>query len=560
LNAALLAIIVLILYFLAYRYYSKFLANKIFRISDDEVTPAHEKNDGMDFVPSNKHVLFGHHFASIAGAAPIIGPAIAVFWGWVPAIIWVVLGTIFMGAVHDFSALVISVREKGRSVGDLAGILINPRARTLFLLIVYFLIFFVIAVFAYAIASLFVAFPESVLPVNFQIIVAVIIGFLFYKKGVPILWPSILALISLYVMIWVGTIVPIEIPAIMGSQIVTWIFLLLIYSFIASVLPVWTLLQPRDYINGHQLILGLGLLFIGLLVAHPEMQAPAINHNAEGGVPLFPFIFVTIACGAISGFHGLVSSGTTSKQLNKMKDSRMIGYGGMLGEGALAMIATLAVAAGISRTDWLTHYETWDLAAKGGITNFVLGASTFLDALHIPTVFGETLISVIVISFAATSLDTAARVQRLILGELGTAYEIKPLKNRYVGALLAVVPALLLALLAEAPGKGLGSGGFLLWPLFGATNQLVAGLTLLIATIYLWKTGRPVIYTLIPMVFLIVMTIAAMIWSFKAFADNPLLLILSAIILALSVWLLFEAYFVYNSQKRSEIVIPDAKE
>lgn len=277
-------------------------------------------------------------------------------------------------------------------------------------------------------------------------------------------------------------------------------------------------------------------------------------------MPLFPFIFVTIACGAISGFHGLVSSGTTSKQLNKMKDSRMIGYGGMLGEGALAMIATLAVAAGISRTDWLTHYETWDLAAKGGITNFVLGASTFLDALHIPTVFGETLISVIVISFAATSLDTAARVQRLILGELGTAYEIKPLKNRYVGALLAVVPALLLALLAEAPGKGLGSGGFLLWPLFGATNQLVAGLTLLIATIYLWKTGRPVIYTLIPMVFLIVMTIAAMIWSFKAFADNPLLLILSAIILALSVWLLFEAYFVYNSQKRSEIVIPDAKE
>jgi len=560
LNAALLAIIVLILYFLAYRYYSKFLANKIFRISDDEVTPAHEKNDGMDFVPSNKHVLFGHHFASIAGAAPIIGPAIAVFWGWVPAIIWVILGTIFMGAVHDFSALVISVREKGRSVGDLAGILINPRARTLFLLIVYFLIFFVIAVFAYAIASLFVAFPESVLPVNFQIIVAVIIGFLFYKKGVPILWPSILALISLYVMIWVGTIVPIEIPAIMGSQIVTWIFLLLIYSFIASVLPVWTLLQPRDYINGHQLILGLGLLFIGLLIAHPEMQAPAINHNAEGGVPLFPFIFVTIACGAISGFHGLVSSGTTSKQLNKMKDSRMIGYGGMLGEGALAMIATLAVAAGISRTDWLIHYETWDLAAKGGITNFVLGASTFLDALHIPTVFGETLISVIVISFAATSLDTAARVQRLILGELGTAYEIKPLKNRYVGALLAVVPALLLALLAEAPGKGLGSGGFLLWPLFGATNQLVAGLTLLIATIYLWKTGRPVIYTLIPMVFLIVMTIAAMIWSFKAFADNPLLLILSAIILALSVWLLFEAYFVYKSQKRSEIVIPDAKE
>ena len=550
-NAALLAIIVLILYFLAYRFYSKFLADKIFRLSDDEVTPAHELNDGVDFVPSNKHVLFGHHFASIAGAAPIIGPAIAVFWGWFPAIIWVVLGTIFMGAVHDFSALVISVREKGRSVGDLAGIIVSPRARTLFLLIVYFLIFFVIAVFAYAIASLFVAFPQSVLPVNFQIIVAVIIGFLFYKKGVPILWPSIFALITLYVMIWVGTIVPLEVPAIWGSQIVTWILLLLVYSFIASVLPVWTLLQPRDYINGHQLILGLGLLFIGILVAHPEMQAPAINHNAKGGVPLFPFIFVTIACGAISGFHGLVSSGTTSKQLNKMKDSRMIGYGGMLGEGTLAMIATLAVAAGISKGDWLIHYETWDLAAKSGIINFVHGSSTFLDALHIPSVFGDTLISVIVISFAATSLDTATRIQRLILGELGTAYKIKPLKNRYVGAFLAVVPALLLALLAEAPAKGLGSGGFLLWPLFGATNQLVAGLTLLVATMYLWKTGRPVIYTLIPMVFLVIMTIAAMIWNFKVFANNPLLLVLSAIILALSVWLLLEAYFAYKTQKNS---------
>lgn len=548
-NAALLAIIVLILYFLAYRFYSKFLADKIFRLSDDEITPAHEQNDGVDFVPSNKHVLFGHHFASIAGAAPIIGPAIAVFWGWVPAIIWVVLGTIFMGAVHDFSALVISVREKGRSVGDLAGIIVSHRARTLFLLIVYFLIFFVIAVFAYAIASLFVAFPQSVLPVNFQIIVAVIIGVLFYKKGLPILWPSIFALITLYVMIWVGTIVPLEVPAILGSQIVTWILLLLAYSFIASVLPVWTLLQPRDYINGHQLILGLGLLFIGILIAHPEMQAPAINHNAQGGVPLFPFIFVTIACGAISGFHGLVSSGTTSKQLNKMRDSRMIGYGGMLGEGTLAMIATLAVAAGISKGDWLIHYETWDQATKSGIINFVHGSSTFLDALHIPSVFGDTLISVIVISFAATSLDTATRIQRLILGELGTAYKIKPLKNRYVGAFLAVVPALLLALLAQAPAKGLGSGGFLLWPLFGATNQLVAGLTLLVATIYLWKTGRPVIYTLIPMVFLIIMTIAAMIWNFKVFANNPLLLVLSAIILALSVWLLLEAYFAYKTQK-----------
>lgn len=553
-NSALVAIIVLVLYFLGYRYYSKFISNKIFGLSDDEVTPAHEFKDGIDYVPSNKHVLFGHHFASIAGVAPIIGPAIAVFWGWLPAIVWICLGTIFMGAVHDFSALVVSARTKGRSVGDLAGTLINPRARTLFLLIVYFLIFFVIAVFAYAIAVLFTKFPTSVVPVNFQIIVAVAIGYLFYKRGVPILIPSIIALISLYFMIWLGTIVPIEVPAVMGSQIVTWILILLVYSFIAAVLPVWTLLQPRDYINSHQLIVGLGILLLGLFVAHPEMQAPAINFNAEGGVPIFPFIFVTIACGAISGFHGLVSSGTTSKQLNKMTDARQIGYGAMLGEGILAMIATLACAAGIQRADWLVHYGSWQSAASGGITNFVLGATSFLKALSIPELFGSTLISVIIISFAATSLDTATRIQRLILGELGNAYNIEPLKNRYIGSLLAVIPALLLALLAQAPGKGLGSGGFLLWPLFGATNQLVGGLTLLVATIYLWKSGKPVIYTLVPMVFLMFITIGSMILNFKAFINNPLLLVLSAIVLALAVWLLLEAFIVYKNSKKKEII------
>ena len=553
-NAALIAIIVLVLYFLGYRYYSKFISNKVFGLSDDEVTPAHELKDGIDYVPSNKHVLFGHHFASIAGAAPIIGPAIAVFWGWLPAIVWICLGTIFMGAVHDFSALVVSARSKGRSVGDLAGTLVNPRARTLFLLIVYFLIFFVIAVFAYAIAVLFTKFPTSVVPVNFQIVVAVAIGYLFYKRGVPILIPSIIALISLYFMIWIGTKVPIEVPAVMGSQIVTWILILLVYSFIAAILPVWTLLQPRDYINSHQLIVGLGILILGLFVAHPEMQAPAINFNAEGGVPIFPFIFVTIACGAISGFHGLVSSGTTSKQLNKMTDARQIGYGAMLGEGILAMIATLACAAGIQRADWLVHYGSWQSAASGGIANFVLGATSFLKALSIPELFGSTLISVIVISFAATSLDTATRIQRLILGELGNAYKIEPLKNRYIGSLLAVIPALLLALLAQAPGKGLGSGGFLLWPLFGATNQLVGGLTLLVATIYLWKSGKPVIYTLVPMVFLMFITIGSMILNFKAFINNPLLLVLSAIVLALAVWLLLEAFIVYKNSKKKEII------
>lgn len=550
-NAAVIAILVLVLYFLAYRFYSSFLSKKIFGLSDDEITPANEINDGMDYVPSKKPVLFGHHFASIAGAAPIIGPAIAVFWGWLPAIIWVCLGTIFMGAVHDFGALVVSARNQGRSVSDLAGTLISPRARTLFLVIVYFLIFFVIAVFAYAIAALFVKFPTSVIPVNFQIVVAVLIGFLFYRKGVGILWPSIAALILLYFMMWVGAKVPVHVPAIMGSEIVTWIILLMVYSFVASVLPVWTLLQPRDYINSHQLIVGLVIIFAGLFVAMPEMQAPMININESSSIPWIPFLFVTVACGAISGFHGLVSSGTTSKQLNKMTDARFIGYGGMIGEGCLAMLATLAVAAGIEHSVWLNKYATWHTAAQGGIANFVEGSSHFLGALNIPEILGTTLISVMVISFAATSLDTATRIQRLILGELGNAYDIKVLKNRYVGSALAVIPALMLALLVQAPGRGAGSGGFLLWPLFGATNQLVAGLTLLIITIYLKRIGKPVIYTLIPMVFLILITTASMILNFGTFHNNILLLILSAIILAFAVWLFLEAVLALRNEKKS---------
>ena len=335
------------------------------------------------------------------------------------------------GAVHDFGALVISARNRGRSVGDFAGIFISPRGRTLFLLMVCFLVFFVIAVFAYAIAVLFVSFPASVLPVNFQILVALVIGFLFYRKKVPILWPSLIALVLLYFMVWGGTKVPLAIPEVMGSQVVTWVIILMVYSFVASVLPVWVLLQPRDHINGIHLFVGLAVLIAGIMVARPEMQAPAINFAADG-LPVLPFLFITVACGAVSGFHGLVASGTTSKQLDRMSHSRFVGYGGMLGEGTLAMIATLAVAAGIERSEWLTHYDSWESASSGGIANFVMGTSSFLTSIHIPEVLGTTLISVIVISFAATSLDTGARIQRIVIGELGEAYGIKALKNRYI--------------------------------------------------------------------------------------------------------------------------------
>ncbi len=542
-SATVVAVFAILFFLLGYRFYAGFLARKVFGISDDEKTPAHEFNDGVDYVPAKKGVLFGHHFSSIAGAAPIIGPAIAVYWGWVPAILWVVLGTVFMGAVHDFSALVISARNRGRSVGDIAGDLMTPRVRTLFLIVVYFLIFFILAVFAYAIAVLFVKFPSSVLPVNLEILMAVVLGFVFYRKRSGAGAATTVAHALLLAAIWAGTRFHITVPEIMGSQVVTWVFLLFAYSFVASVLPVWMLLQPRDYINSFQLVAGLGLLVAGIVVANPEIQAPAFNTQsvAGGGIPMIPFLFVTIACGAISGFHGLVSSGTTSKQLDKMSHCHPIGYGCMLGEGTLAVVAIIAVTAGIGGAEWIERYGTWASAKDGGLANFIFGASSLLGELGIPHELGAAFVSVLVISFAATSLDTGARIQRLIVGELGVAYKIEFLKNRYVATFFAVAPAFLLAVLVQAPGKGLGSGGFVLWPLFGATNQLIAGLTLLVATVYLWKTKKPFIYTLVPMVLVILAAGGSVILNIVNFSGNLLLQSLSVCVLVLTVWLLFEA-------------------
>ena len=281
-NAALLAVFSLSCFFISYLFYSRFLAKKIYKLDSNIVTPAHKFKDGIDYVPTNKHVLFGHHFTSIAGAAPIVGPAVAVIWGWLPAVLWVVFGTIFIGAVHDFGCLVLSAKNKGHSIGDLTGIIIGKRARALFLTIIFFLTWIVIAVFAYIIATLFSQFPTTVLPVNIQIIIAVTIGLVIYRTKFGILIPSIIALLVLYGFIYLGTYCPVSLPSFAGGQVESWVVLLFVYAFIASVLPVWLLLQPRDFINSHQLFVGLGIMYLGLFIVHPPMVAPAINLEVEG--------------------------------------------------------------------------------------------------------------------------------------------------------------------------------------------------------------------------------------------------------------------------------------
>jgi len=539
-NAALLSAIVLVLFVLGYRYYSSFLANRVFELRADEPVPSRELEDGIDFVPTRASVLWGHHFTSIAGAAPIVGPALAVIWGWVPAIIWVVVGTIAMGAVHDFSALVISLRNQGRSIGDITGGVIGPRARTFFSLIIVVLIWIVLAVFAFIIGTLFVQSPGSVFPIWLQLFLALGLGWLVYKRGVGIVVPSLIAYVILLVAIFYGNSFADAFPFVKHISVSTWVWLLLIYSFVASVLPVWLLLQPRDYLNSHQLVTALVILSAGLFVLRPEVVAPVVNWAPEGAPSLIPFLFITIACGAISGFHGLVASGTTSKQIACMGDARPIGYGGMLGEGALGLLAVLAATAGFATAaEWHEHYSSWGGANSLGakLDAFVSGGARFVAALGIPTEAGKNFMAVMVIAFAATSLDTGARIQRLVIAELAEAYGVKALTNRYLAGALGIGAALLLALT-----QGGGKGGLILWPLFGTTNQLVAGVTLLVVSIWLQRLGRPIVYTLVPMLLVASLTLWSMLEQLVGYFSDArwLLAVMGSLVLVLDIWVLFE--------------------
>ena len=561
-NSAYLAAIALLSFYLGYRFYSRFISDKIYGLDDNLITPAHEFEDGVDFVPTKREILFGHHFTSIAGAAPIIGPCIAAYWGWLPALIWVVLGTIFMGAVHDLGALTVSLKEKGRSIADITSLVINPRTRLMFLIFVMLLTWLVLAVFAMVIAGLFSSVPTSVLPINIEIIVAILIGYLIYKKGMDALIPSIIALGILYFFVWIGTTTPISLETFgVAPENVqtTWILFLFLYSAIASLLPVWLLLQPRDFINSHQLIVGLGLIFLGIFLAQPVVDAPAIRTAGDlTAPPIFPMLFVTIACGAISGFHGLVSSGTTSKQVNKLKDARMIGYGAMLGEGMLAVASTIAAVAGIALVtscnlpsigsvpdlSWHVYYDSWAHATANKATAFVLGGGALLEQLGLPHNLAKTLMAVLIISFAATTLDTATRIQRFIISEIGTAIKFSLLQNRYIATACTVVPAMILTMwsIPDPVTGSMKQSAWVLWPIFGASNQMLAALTLMILTLYFWQRKKPVLPLLIPMIFIMVITFTSLILKAQEFytQGNSLLLVINLIMIILIIWMATE--------------------
>jgi len=546
-DTLLIALGALVLYLLAYHTYGRWLARRIFQLDPERIPPSIELEDGTDYVPTSKGVVFGHHFTSIAGTGPIVGPALAVIWGWVPALLWVLFGSILIGAVHDFGSLVVSMRNRGQTIGDVAGRVLTPRTRVLFLSILFLSLTIVLAIFGLVIAAVFKMYPSSIFPCLIQIPVAVAIGVWLHRQGRSLLMPSLLALGVMYLTVWGGDWGPLHaFNSYMSTlPIIVWVAILLIYSYIASVLPVWALLQPRDYINSLQLLSALGLIILGLVAAalfgvgpndrSLEIVAPAIRlgDQAPAGAPfLFPFLFITIACGAISGFHCLVSSGTSSKQLKSEADAQFVGYGSMLTEGFLAVLVILACVAGLGlgipevvkgkETGWLltgeaayqARYADWQSADAGLGTKvgaFVDGSANFLKALHIDAAFAVALMGVFVASFAATTLDSACRLQRYVTQELATTLGLRALCGKHGSTIFAVILAGALATIPGGPGKPAGSGGMILWPLFGATNQLLGGLAFLVILFWLHRRQLPLWFIALPAVFMLGLPAIAMV-------------------------------------------------
>ena len=544
--------------------YSKFIAEKIYQLDPNYLTPAHRFEDGVDFVPTNKFVLWGSHFTAVAGAAPIVGPAIAVYWGWAPALLWVTLGSIFFAGVHDFGALWASNRHDAKSIGALSESIVSTRVRSVMMVIIFLLLVLVNAMFGTIIANDMVIYPESVFPAWAAIPVAIAIGVLIRRKF-NLLLISIIGVAILYFTIYIGSNTPMALPGdIFGlGERGNWIILLYVYAGIASMLPVWLLLQPRDYINGAQLVLGLIVLYSAVLLTMPNVAAPMFNDVVEGTPPLWPILFVTIACGALSGFHGIVSSGTSAKQLNNEKDARFVGYLGALGEGSLALITIVAVTGSLYAATAAGGWNELYPSLSGGPADggFITGGALLIsNGWGFSQSFSQTMLAVMVVLFAGTTMDAGLRLTRYIIQEWGNIYEISPLKNNYISTLVAVGACLLLAF-GVSNGNYPGDGGTLIWPVFGATNQILASMTLIVLSVYLIKLGRPARYLLTPMIFILLMAIWASVWYVMDYVSRGqwILVAIQVAVMVSAVFIILESWAAVSKFRRGEEAESDSQ-
>jgi len=531
-NSLTLVLAASVLFWLGYRFYSRAFA-KIWDIDPTRKTPAVVNNDGVDYVPA-KHwtILFGHHFASIAGAAPVIGPIIALsIWGWAPALIWIVLGTILFGGIHDFSSLMVSLRYEGRSVADVASAVISRRAKVVFSIFIWLTLILVIAVFVHFCAKTFIAERKIFIPTVGLIPVAMLIGFMLYDIKFNQISTTILGLAMLAGLIMLGNAIPfglvklsfeVQEYTLSIKSLEIWSILLLVYAFFASITPVHILLQPRDYLCSFLLLAGIILGFAGLIISHPVMQLPAfIGWNGSIGY-LWPMLFVTVACGAISGFHSLIASGTTSKQLANEANARRVSYGAMVLEGLVALLALLMVAASIPEM-----VDLRQILDQGGgpVAAFAKGFATVTRPLL--GKWGGLLAITILNAFILTTLDTATRIGRYLTQAL------LGIKNRYISTLIVVICGGSLAL----------SGKWdVIWPMFGTANQLVAALALIVVTAWLLSHGKSIKFTFLPALLMLVTTIGALIYQIIGFLkeEEMILVFIAFALLGLAFYMLLE--------------------
>jgi carbon starvation protein len=524
-----LVLIAIVLFVLAYRFYGGFLDLQ-FNMNPERKTPAHTQYDGVDFVPAKTPVLMGHHFSSIAGAGPIVGPIIAVaFFGWLPAVLWIIIGSIFVGGVHDYSALVISIRNKARSIAQVARRMMSPTAHRLYLAFIWLAMVYVLVAFVDLTAGSFVADGGVASSSAMYVVLAVLMGFTVYRTRFSLFGASVIFVPLVFAAIYFGQHIPIgPLPALLhGDPKSTWTVILLGYCFVASITPVWILLQPRDYLSSYLLVAcivgGLG----GIILAQPTLDTPAFTgFNSNIGY-LFPALFITIACGACSGFHSIVASGTTAKQLNDERNARPVAYGSMLTEGLLALISVGAIV------------------VAGGALNgqsppqvFASGMGTFLSSFGVPQVLGTSFGLLALSTFLLTTLDTCTRLGRYIFEEFLGVWS----RGWHLVATAATLVLPLWLALTEfhdATGKVIPAWQAI-WPVFGATNQLLGALALLTTGVWLKRTGRRTIYVVLPMLFMFAVTLLALgmlVWN-----DGPTVIrAIAGLLFVLAAVLIYEA-------------------
>jgi carbon starvation protein len=537
-NSLHLLLISIVAFLLAYKFYGKIL-DRLYGINNQNKTPAHTDYDGVDYVPAkNKLILFGHHFSSICGAGPIIGPVLAVtYWGWGPSVIWILLGSILMGAVADYSSLVMGMRSHGKSVAEVAKPEISPRSRILFSWFIWITVILVIAVFALFGAKTLVQEKTAVLPSMGLIPTAILVGWLLYQKRIKTLWGTLIGLFLLGSLLLGGQFLSITLPEIFGlSEVQLWIIILLIYCIFASTSRVDLLLQPRDYLASFLLFITIGIGMISIVFTQPEINLPVFyQYNPvdlwPNSGPMFPMLFVIIACGAISGFHSLVASGTTCKQIDQETHACNIGYGGMLTEGLVAILVVICVIAGLSQARLDEILKTSNSIAAfsegyGNLSSFLLGD------------YGKSFAVLALNTFILTTLDSATRIARYL------TMDLFKIKSKYLSTIIVIILAGALAFSGQWK---------IIWPVFGTANQLIAGLSLLVASCWLLHRKKPVWFTLIPSLLMLVITTVAFILQIirSLSQENPDYLIagVSLVLIGLSFIVYFEAIQIVKNGK-----------